>query len=80
MLEITYYFIMSCISISLIAGNDRNMFIFDYWDSICYNTLDLNERLYCTLPTGSFYPWEVLGIFIYLISNFFNKSVFIEGK
>jgi len=54
---------MSFISISLIAANDHNTLIFDYWDPICYDILDLNERLYCTL-LSLFLTWEVLGIFI----------------
>lgn len=62
---------MSFISVSSIAANDHNMLIFDYWDPICYDTLDLNEKLHCTLLSESFYTWEVLGIFIYLTSNFF---------
>lgn len=36
---------MSFISISLIGANS-NRLIFDYWDPICYDTVDINERLY----------------------------------
>lgn len=60
---------MSFLSVSLIAANDHNILIFDHWVPICYDSLDLNERLYYTL-LSEWNVWEVLGVFTYLISNF----------